>query len=213
MVFPIHMPSHENFSLYLASKSPRRRELLGQAGIRFQVYIPQKSELLAPKNTQKSSPSQIVKRISLGKALACADEIKNKNCLILSADTLVFQNKKVLGQPKSKAHAKKMLRALGGKWHEVFTGVTLLKVKNGKIIQKKNISVRTRVKFFPLSKKKIDWYISTGEPMDKAGSYGAQGYGVAFIEKFIGSYTNVVGLPLGETISLLESFTGRAFYE
>lgn len=202
-----------DYNLYLASKSPRRKELLEQAGVRFRVKVPVKEELPAPKTIKKLKPQQIVRLISEAKGLACAEELIQENiqsALVISADTLVFLNGKVLGKPSTEAEARKMLKMLSGNWHWVYTGVTGIHLENGKI-KKKNIHVATKVKFFPLSKERIEWYVNTGEPMDKAGSYGAQGFGAALVERFAGSYTNVVGLPLGETLQMLYEFTGNKF--
>lgn len=201
------------YKLYLASKSPRRKDLLEQAGVRFHVKVPEKEELPAPKTIKKLSPQNIVRLISEAKGLACVEELiqeKQSNALVLSADTLVFLNGKVLGKPKDEKEAKSMLRAMSGNWHWVYTGVTALKLQDGKI-KRKNIHVATKVKFFPLTKKRIEWYVATGEPMDKAGAYGAQGYGATLVERFSGSYTNVVGLPLGETLELLQEISGFNF--
>jgi len=194
--------------LYLASRSPRRKELLSQAGIRFRVYVPQEEELAAPKKTD--TPPAIVRKISRAKAESALRELKaqgRKGGLILSADTLVFYRGKVLGKPSSKRHAEQMLKTLSGRWHQVCTAVTCVKFESEKR-QQKTICISSRVKFFPLSKPLLAWYIATGEPMDKAGAYGAQTFGASLIEKFSGSYTNVVGLPVGETLRLLEEVSG-----
>jgi septum formation protein len=204
--------------LYLASRSPRRQEMLQQAGIRFQVHVPKEDELAAPKFRQKGKTSRqeksaevpsarkIVRKISLAKAEACARELQElgvKSALVLSADTLVFLDHHVLGKPTDPAGARKMLRKLSGRWHEVYTGVTALRLEHGRT-KVHGIQIRTRVKFFALKPDWIDWYVATGEPLDKAGSYGCQGFGASLVERFSGSYTNVVGLPLGETLALLE---------
>lgn len=198
--------------LFLASQSPRRKDLLDQAAIRFQVYVPKMEELAAPKSSKSEAPARMVRRIAEAKAEAGARELAAQgttNAFILAADTLVFIGGRVLGKPSSVAEAEKMLRALSGKWHTVHTGVTITELANGKTKSPRSLSVATRVKFFPLTKEQIRWYVSTGEPMDKAGSYGAQGYGAALVEKFAGSYTNVVGLPLGHTLALLEKVSGK----
>lgn len=196
-------------TLYLASRSPRRRELLAQAGIRFQVYVPKEEEIVAPPTTNSDKPGAIVKRISRAKAEAAYRELREAGVsegVILSADTLVFQEGKVLGKPADEAQAVKMLGKLSGRWHEVCTGVSVLKFKGDRIAEK-TIFVSSKVKFFPLKKEWIRWYVGTGEPMDKAGAYGAQAHGAVFIEKFNGSYSNVVGLPLGQAVALLEEVT------
>lgn len=192
--------------LYLASRSPRRKELLGQAGIEFRVYVPQEEELPAPKSLKKLGAGSLVRRIASAKAEAALRELREKGVkegVILAADTLVFLEGKVLGKPANAAEAKRMLKKLSGRWHEVCTGVACYRFK-GKDSRKKTIHVSTKVKFFPLKKEWIDWYVQTGEPMDKAGAYGAQAIGSLFLERFSGSYTNVVGLPLGESVALLE---------
>lgn len=197
---------------FLASRSPRRKELLEQAGLRFRVYVPEEEELPAPKKTRKETPRAIVKRISLAKAHAAHRELTAKGeneGLILSADTLVFLNGKVLGKPANKQDAKKMLRMLSGRWHQVCTAVTCVKFK-GTQAKIKSVCITSRVKFFSLSKESIDWYAGTGEPLDKAGAYGAQAFGAFLIERFSGSYTNVVGLPVGESLSLLEKVSGMS---
>jgi septum formation protein len=197
--------------LYLASRSPRRRELLTWAKIPFQVYVPQEPELKAPKTLKKQSPPQLVKKIAEAKARAALQELTakgKKHGTILAADTLVFQGKRVLGKPVDRADAKRLLRMLSGKWHVVCTAVSLLEFRNGKRHKAKTFVVKTRVKFFRYDQKTIEWYVATKEPLDKAGAYGAQGHGMTLIERFEGSYTNVVGLPLGETRSALARWSG-----
>lgn len=198
--------------LYLASRSPRRKDLLAQAGIRFQVYVPAEEELSAPRSRHRISAKAIVKQIAAAKAHAAARELRAvgiKKALVLSADTLVFLNKKVLGKPSNEKDARQMLKLLSGKWHEVHTGVTALRFEENKL-KESSIQIKTKVRFFRLKPQWIDWYIATGEPFDKAGSYGCQGYGAALVQEFRGSYTNVVGLPLGETLTLLEKCGGIA---
>jgi septum formation protein len=192
--------------LYLASRSPRRKELLAQAGIRFQVHVPREDELAAPKLREKVSAASIVGRISRAKGQAALRELRAlglKEALVLSADTMVFLEKRILGKPANEAEARRTLRTLSGKWHEVYTGVNVF-LLNGAAVKEGSLQTRTRVKFFPLKPQWIDWYLGTGEPFDKAGAYGCQGYGAALVEEFRGSYTNVMGLPLGETLTLLE---------
>lgn len=196
--------------LILASQSPRRRDLLSQAGVRFRVHVPLAPELNAPSTLRNRSPAEIVKKIAAAKARACAEELKGGEKVILSADTLVFAGGRVLGKPKSENEARLMLRQLSGKTHTVYTGVTCLLLSGAKP-KERSIAVATKVKFFSLSKKQIDWYVSTGEPMDKAGAYGAQGHGAILVRAYSGSYTNVVGLPLGESLQLLEKVTGQSW--
>ena len=197
--------------LYLASQSPRRKELLEQLGLKFKIFIPQKAELIAPKKIKQKNPAQIVREIALHKALAAHEEIllqKKKRGVIVAADTLVFLQKKVLGKPKNRGEALKMLQKLSGKTHIVATAVSILYF-NGNKMKQKTIVVKSRVSFYKLSRQTLHWYLRTPEPYDKAGAYGAQSLGAVFIEKFSGSYTNVVGLPLSQTIKLLENVTGE----
>lgn len=191
--------------LYLASRSPRRRELLAEAGIRFRVHVPKEGELPAPRSRHRVSARLIVKEISAAKARAAAKELLARNkrsALILSADTLVFHRNKVLGKPANTEEARRMISGLSGKWHEVYTGVTVLRMKDGKT-SARSFQVRTRVLFARLSATQIDRYIATKEPLDKAGAYGIQGPGASLVKEVDGSYTNVVGLPLAETIAAL----------
>jgi septum formation protein len=197
-------------NLYLASRSPRRQDLLNQAGLKFQVYVPREEEKASPKNHGKLSPAAIVKRIAAAKARAAHRELREKGVkegVILAADTLVFYRGKVLGKPKNVAEARRMLGMLSGNWHLVSTAVSCWKFE-GRTIKGTTSSFNTKVKFFPLEKEWIHWYVLTGEPMDKAGSYGAQNQGATMIERISGSYTNVVGLPIGHTLRLLEKVTG-----
>lgn len=192
--------------LFLASRSPRRRELLAQAGIRFQVHVPKDEEIAAPKIRKRVRAASIVEEISRGKAYAAFKELREldvKTGIVLSADTLVFFRQHVLGKPADAADARKMLRQLSGNWHEVYTGVTALAF-TGDRVKEKAIQIRTRVRFFKLKPDVIDWYIATGEPFDKAGSYGCQGPGAVLVHEYRGSYTNVMGLPVGETLALIE---------
>lgn len=197
--------------LYLASRSPRRKELLQWAKVPFQIYVPEEPEMAAPKQlVKRQSPPELVKKIAQAKASAAFQELTakgKKRGLILAADTLVFQKNQVFGKPKHRKDAVQLLKKLSGRWHVVCTAVHLLEFSAGKTKKSKSLVVKTKVKFFPLSKETIDWYVSTKEPLDKAGAYGAQGHGMVLIEKFVGSYTNVVGLPLGETLDLLKRWS------
>lgn len=204
-----------NLPLILGSQSPRRRQLLTQSGMYFRVITPKAEEKTPRKTSVSLRPAQIVKRISEEKAENILAELPpkiGKNCLLLTADTLVFLRNQVLGKPKNARDARRMLQSLSGKNHFVFTGVSLAWIKNGRVKKRKSIAVRTKVRFFRLSAKLISWYIATGEPMDKAGAYGAQDYGSLLVETYSGSYTNVVGLPVGQTLKLIEEVTGKPFH-
>jgi nucleoside triphosphate pyrophosphatase len=171
------------FMLILASSSPRRAELLRAAGIEFKVLPTDIDETRLPGET----PREYVLRLSRSKALAVA----RSDELVLGADTTVVIDDEIEGKPGDTVDARRMLRALSGRWHEVLTAITL--VRGNQLLS--DIE-STRVKFAELNEAEIDWYISTGEPLDKAGAYGIQGYGSRFVERIEGSYSNVVGLPV-----------------
>ena len=173
-------------AMILASQSPRRRELLGQMGFSFTVRPAKGEELPHPELT----PAQLVEELARQKALevsvgADADDV------VVAADTVVAVDGTVLGKPRDRAHAAEMLSALSGREHTVYTGVA---VKRGETLLVEHEA--TQVRFRPLTEREIDLYIQTGEPMDKAGSYGIQGYGALLVEGIRGDYFNVVGLPI-----------------
>jgi septum formation protein len=174
------------------------------------VHVPAEDEIAAPKFRRRVKAQAIVEEISRAKAHAAVKELRALNResgLVVSADTLVFFRHHVLGKPADAKEARRMLKQLSGNWHEVYTGVTAVLFNSAKT-KENAIQVRTKVRFFHLKPDWIEWYLSTGEPFDKAGSYGCQGYGAALVQEYRGSYTNVVGLPLGETLALLEK-TGK----
>jgi len=125
--------------------------------------------------------------------------ILDKNSIIIGFDTLVYFNGRIIGKPKNKEESKKILKALGGKWHEVYTGVVLW--HNGKI---ESDYEKTNVKFHTLTESQLDFYVNSGETLDKAGSYGIQDKNMSFIDRIDGSFTNVVGFPLSITRNLLK---------
>jgi septum formation protein len=175
--------------LILASSSPRRAELLRAAGIDFTVRSADIDEAIRP----NEPPRDYVVRLSREKARA----VVRGDELALGADTTVVINGEIIGKPADAEEAGRMLRALSGRWHEVLTGVTLARAD--RIISAVS---STRVKFAELSGAEIEWYVSTGEPMDKAGAYAIQGHASLFIERIEGSYSNVVGLPVQLTYQL-----------
>ena len=172
--------------LILASGSPRRVELLEKMGLTFQVEPSNTDETLEPGLT----PQQEVVHLSLGKAQAVAAG-HSEPAVVLSADTVVELDGKILGKPHSEAEAAEMLRALSGRSHRVLTGVTVMG-SEGTMTH----CEEAEVYFRPLTEEEIQWYVGTGEPMDKAGAYGIQGYAAMFIEKIHGDYYNVMGLPV-----------------
>ncbi len=171
--------------IVLASKSPRRQELLRKVGLRFEVCPSRCDEKITG-----NRPDEIVVSLAEQKARDVA-RLYGEEDIILSADTLVFLDGEALGKPADEKEAHAMLRRLSGRDHEVYTGVVLMR---GAQIQK--AYERTKVFFKPLDDKQIKAYIRTGEPMDKAGAYGAQGIGSLLVRKIEGDYFNVVGLPM-----------------
>ncbi|MCI8676746.1 MAG: septum formation inhibitor Maf [Lawsonibacter sp.] len=172
--------------IILASQSPRRRELLERMGIRDFEVLPARGEELADPSLP---PAELVEELSRRK---CAEVAALRpGGLVIGADTVVSIDGQVLGKPRDRAEAERMLRALSGRQHTVYTGVTVL--YNG---TEETGSERTSVRFRPLTDGDITRYIATGEPMDKAGAYGIQGYGSVLVEGISGDYYNVMGLPV-----------------
>ena len=183
--------------LILASKSPRRRELLSNLGLTFECVDPNIEEL----RRKNESPRKYVRRNALEKAQVVLQDFENQNVVVLAADTIVVIGKKVLEKPRTIAEAKSMLKCLSGQTHKVLTGVSI-KTNNLKI-PVKNFTVQTLVTFKKLSASEIANYVATKEPMDKAGAYAAQGKGAFMVKSVRGSYTNVIGLPMGEVADIL----------
>ena len=170
--------------LILASGSPRRRELLDLMGLTYTVETPDVDESFSGR------PSETVMEISRRKAAAVA--ARHSDSIIIAADTLVFADG-ALGKPHTPERAKEMLRSLAGNWHHVYTGITVINTRSGRILR--NVD-KTRVHLVPMTEQEIDAYVATGEPLDKAGAYGIQGMGGMFVDRIDGSYSNVVGLPM-----------------
>ncbi|NVK20954.1 MAG: septum formation inhibitor Maf [Kangiellaceae bacterium] len=183
-------------SIYLASSSPRRKELLKQLGVSFELITNQFDET----PFDKESPAEYVKRLAIGKARsAMTHPDYSKSIPILGADTIVVLEGELLGKPKDIQDARLTLRSLAGKKHQVFTSVALCLGEEA--IEK---TASSEVQFARLTDRQIDAYCATGEPFGKAGSYAIQGAAASFISMMSGSYTGVVGLPLYETSLLLE---------
>ena len=181
----------------MASASPRRKELLEQIGLQFEVDPTSYDE----GRTRASEPHEIAMELSLGKARAAAR--KHRKAIIIAADTLVVFGDKVFGKPHTNAQAREMLRALNGRTHSVITGFTVLDAESGKVLSK---SVETRVHMKKLTLKEIDGYVRTKEPLDKAGGYAIQGRGAVLVDRIEGDYSNVVGLPLSALAESLKEF-------
>ena len=178
--------------LVLASQSPRRRELLAQLGVALEVRPADADESVLP----GEPPHEYVLRVAREKARAVAGPV------VLAADTAVVLGREVLGKPRDAEDARRMLRALSATTHEVLTAVCVRRTQPALAVEL-DVVVTTRVRFARLGDAEIDWYVSTGEPLDKAGAYAIQGAGGAFVLGVEGSVSNVVGLPLAETAELL----------
>jgi septum formation protein len=190
----LKFPKH----LYLASKSPRRSKLLKKINIDFTIEASNIDENIY----NDLLPEKHVKLLSFLKAAAVAKNFKNG--IILGADTIVVSKNKILGKPSNAEEAKKMLKMLSGKIHEVYTGFTLIDMPSRYTVTDFEI---TKVKFRKLEQKEIDEYVNTGLPLDKAGSYGIQDeYGSLFVEGIQGCYYNVVGFPLSKFYKTAKKF-------
>jgi nucleoside triphosphate pyrophosphatase len=174
----------------LASRSPRRRQILRELGVRFEV----KGTGMIEKIDSKLEPGRTAVLLAISKARAISDD----GSLIIAMDTLVVIGRKVLGKPRNRADAIAMLANLSGKTHRVITGVALC--YGGKIVSG---SETTQVQFRKLSRKEIEWYVDTGEPSDKAGAYAIQGFARIFVSKINGCYFNVIGFPIDRFRKLL----------
>ena len=183
--------------IVLASASPRRKELLEQIGLQFEVAPSNHDEEI----TSASEPHETARKLSLGKARSAAR--KHRNALIIAADTFVVIGDRILGKPHTDSEAREMLRALNGQAHSVITGFTILDTETGKVLSR---SVETRVHMRKLTLKEIDSYVRTKEPLGKAGGYAIQGLGAVLIERIEGDYSNVVGLPLSALAESLREF-------
>ena len=168
----------------LASQSPRRKELLGLFHIPFTIRIPEADETMDPKLTAAEAVAQVSRR----KAEAVE---RNSEDVVIAADTIVVCDGQILGKPKDAADASRMLHLLSGRDHQVMTGMTVLRGET-----RRTCTEITDIHFRSLSDREIDAYIRTGEPMDKAGSYGIQGGAALFAERMHGDYYNVMGLPV-----------------
>ena len=183
----------------LASASPRRRELMSLISENFTVTLPETDESVISDDTP---PYMYVQELALLKAAAAAKfHLKQKDAIIIAADTIVVADGKILGKPHDESDAKYTLLMLSGKTHSVYTGYCILRMSDAYTVCNR---VKTDVTFRDLSEEKIDAYIKTGEPMDKAGAYGIQGKGSFLVSKIDGDYFNVVGFPVSDIAKTLE---------
>ena len=180
-----------NKRLILASASPRRREMLAELGLEFEVMAPGVDEVVQ----NGESPADFVQRAAIEKASEVA--VNQPDAWVLGADTVVVHQGEILGKPADAGEAQRILMRLSGQMHRVFTGFCLRRQQDDLSVSR---VIATEVYFSVFSEAIAAAYVTTGEPLDKAGAYGIQGRGGVLVEKIKGSYSNVVGLPLAETI-------------
>ena len=208
----------QNVVMILASGSPRRRDLLEQAGMEFEVIVSDVEEIVT-----KTNPDEVVLELSEQKCAAVSNgfmqnvpsnlgnliDLETGGILVIGADTVVSLDNKILGKPEDAKEALKMLMNLSGRVHEVYTGVTCKVLKYNSftegMLEMDSFSffVETKVNMYPFDEYEALDYIATGEPMDKAGAYGIQGIGERLVESINGDYNNVVGLPLSRLMKEL----------
>lgn len=192
----------------LASKSPRRREILTMLGVRFEIITADTDE-----SSDITDPATLVRELALRKGRAVKELLQargewDENTLIIASDTVVAANGAILGKPQDDADAARMLRALSGNAHTVESGVAVLCGA-----REATDSDATAVRFAEMTDAEIDWYVKSGEPQDKAGAYAVQGLASLFIKGLEGDYFNVVGLPVYCLNRLLRAFIGRSLTE
>ena len=199
--------------IVLASASPRRSELLRQAGLEFTVIPSQGEEVIT-----STHPSEVVEELSLQKAREVADRIlREENAapqddgtiIVIGADTVVAADHRILGKPADRKEAEEMIGLLQGKIHQVYTGVTLIVTDRNKEIRTRTFHECTDVDVYPMTDEEIEDYISTPEPYDKAGAYGIQGSFGVYIRGIHGCYYNVVGLPIARLVHELKDMIVR----
>ncbi len=196
MIYSIHFNRNSmEKKIILASASPRRRELMQQMGLEFEVITSDCDE-----NIGICSPDEMVRELSKRKAVAVAKKLDYPS-IVIGADTIVSESNRILGKPNDSEDAVNTLLSLSGKTHSVFTGMTVTdKVKTITEV------VETKITFSELTRAEAEAYVATKEPMDKAGSYGIQGIGGVFIERIDGDYYSTVGLPICALRKILNSF-------
>ena len=200
---PVPLPKRwfRKKKVILASGSPRRKELLDLTGLKYQVVPHNVDEKVLP----EESPRDHVERLALQKAKSVASN--NSDDVVIGCDTVVILNgRQILGKPQRKKEAKEMLASLAGREHTVLSSVAAVWHRKNK---QRVVTVETRVRMKQIEEWELNWYVDSGEPMDKAGAYAIQGKAAIFIEGIVGSHTNVIGLPLMETVMLLRSFGVR----
>ena len=192
------MGSNIRRKIILASASPRRKELLTRAEVKFDICLKSVDETVP----EGMNPVEGAEHTAAVKAMAVA--FMNTEAVVIGADTIVVLDGEVLGKPKDKADAADMLRKLSGREHEVITGVCL--AYKGKY---ETFHCLSKVKFYELTDDEIRHYVASGEPMDKAGAYGIQGKGMMLVESINGDYCNIVGLPVAQTVRRIKELLAR----
>ncbi len=188
--------------IILASRSPRRKELLEMMGLKFETIPAEPIDENEYIDTADIAGS--LERLAIVKAMSVA--CKYPEAAVLAADTVVVCGKEILGKPKDRLDARRMLESLAGRCHKVITGVALLCKETDFC---RTFARETNVWFREITTEEIEWYIDSGEPFDKAGAYGIQGKAMIFVDKIEGCFYNIVGLPVGGTIDLIKYFIAR----
>lgn len=178
------------YQVILASGSPRRKELLEQIGVKFQVITSNKEEIIASTN-----PEEVVKDLAAMKAEDVASGVSGP-AVILGADTVVVYRGQILGKPKDREEAVRMISSFAGDEHQVYTGVCMIKKESDGTAKKISFAEGTRVTVYPMTEQEILDYVESGEPMDKAGAYAIQGLFAPYIKEISGDYYNIVGFPV-----------------
>ncbi len=183
--------------IILASQSPRRRKLLEQIGLKFEV-VPSNID-----EDEKSinNPRRLVKNLAMEKAKIVSQKVKDG--IVIAADSVVVFNGEIIGKPKDDKDAFAILKKLSGNFHDVFTGLVVMDANNGKTLSD---VVKSKVKFREIPDEEIMDYVKTGEPLDKAGGYGAQERAAVFLESVDGCFFNIVGLPIAKLVEMLKEF-------
>lgn len=184
-------------NIILASASPRRKEILENVNVKFTVVASDIDEVVL----ENEPPKELVKRLAFEKCMDIAR--KNKDALVIGADTIVVLNNHILGKPNNEEDAYNMVKLLSGKKHQVITGISLINLRSDKKVIDYVVS---EVTFKDLSEETIRDYINTKESLDKAGAYGIQGYGGLLVENINGDYFNIVGLPISRISDLLREY-------
>lgn len=178
------------YQIILASGSPRRKELLELIGVEFKIITSNKEEVITSTN-----PEEVVKELSMMKAEDVAEGVTGP-AIILGADTVVAHGGRILGKPKDKEDAFRMIRSFAGEDHYVYTGVCIIKKEADGSVKKISFAEGTKVTVYPMSDEEIERYVASGEPMDKAGAYAIQGLFAPYIKGIEGDYYNIVGFPI-----------------